>query len=150
MVGSDAHGGSVFFADPDQGRESFADTIDLFRVFGIGVFDLFKFLFVNIVARVHADFLNDTGCDLRRIGREMYIRNDGRSITAFAEFVFYVQQVLCFFLGGSGDADQFGTGFYATNTLFHRGDRIHCIGGGHRLYPNGMTVPQPEITDADG
>jgi hypothetical protein len=50
MIGADPHGRAVFLADLHQWRKPFANAIDLFQVFGIGIFDLLKFFLIDIVA----------------------------------------------------------------------------------------------------
>ena len=89
VVGTNAHGRAVLFTYAYQRRETFTDAFDFFRIFRVGVFDLFEFLFINVVAGVHAHFLYDPCSNLSRIGSEMNIRYDRHmAVTAASQFIF--------------------------------------------------------------
>ena len=96
MVGANAHGRAMLFADLHQRNKAFPDAIDLFLISRIGIFNEFKFFLVGIVARVHPHFLNDAGSDLCGIGREMNIGHQWCMVTTLAQLILDVLQVECF------------------------------------------------------
>src|SRR6185437_10230995 len=100
MIGTDAHRGTVLFTDADQRREPLSDPVYLLVILRVGIFDVFEFLFVDIIAGVDAHFLHDARSDLRGVGREMNVRHQWRIVPAAAKLVADVQQVLRFFFAG--------------------------------------------------
>ena len=149
MIGTDAHSRPVFFANADQRGEAFADAIDLLGVFGIGVFELFKFFLVDVITRIHAHFLDDAGCDLGGIGRKMNVGYKRCVVPALAEFILDVLEIFCLFFGWSSNTYEFGTRLNAANGLLHRCEGIHRIGGGHGLHANRIAVTQPKMPYAN-
>src|SRR5690348_5068523 len=97
MVSADAHGRAVLLADFQQRRKALPDAVNFFKVIGISIFNELKFLFIYIVARVHANFLYNPWCNFSGIGREVNVWNKRRIITPAPKLIFYIKQVLCFF-----------------------------------------------------
>ena len=75
MIGANAHGRSILFANFYQRSKAVADAFDFFCIFRIGIFNLFKLFLINIIAGVHSHFFHNAGGNFRSIWCKMNIGN---------------------------------------------------------------------------
>ena len=137
----------MLFADAHQRHKTFADALNFFRIFGIGIFQLFKFFLVYIVTRIDPYFFHDAGCNFCRIGGEVNIRHQRRMISLPAQSIPDGLQIFGFFFRRGGDAHQLGSRFNAANALSNCCIGIHCIGGGHGLNAHRVMRTQQQIAN---
>ena len=147
MIGPDPHRRAIFFANLHQWREPRADAVDLFLVFGVCIFNKVELFFIDIVPGIDPHLFNNAGRNLGGIWSEMDIRNQRCRIAPAPQFISDIQQIFRLFLTGRRNAHQFRPGFNTADRLLNRRKRIHRIGRGHGLYPDGMMIPQDKITD---
>ncbi len=131
--------------DLHQGSKSLPDPVYLFEVFGIGVFNEFKFLLVNIIPGIHPHLLHYPCGDFGSIGGEMNVRYERRVVALFAQFIFYQPKVLRFFFTWRSDAHQFCPGFDTTDRLLHGAHGVHSVGGGHGLHPYRVVITNQQV-----
>src|SRR5215203_7219251 len=68
MVGTNAHGSSILFANFYQRSEAFTYAFNFLQVFSIAVFEQLKLFLINVIARVHPNFLYNPRCNFSRVG----------------------------------------------------------------------------------
>ena len=135
------------FANAYQRGKALSDAFYFFQVLGVGIFYLFKFFLVYIIAGVYTHFLYNAGGYFGSIGGEMDIGHQRHAVATAVQFVFDGLQVFGFFFAGGGDAHQLGTRLNAADALLHGAQGIHGVGGGHGLHPNGVVVAQQQATN---
>src|SRR6185312_15704890 len=100
MVSAYAHSGAMFFTNGDERDKAFTYSFQLRCVGGIGIFYVFKLFLIGIITRINTHFFYNACSYFGSIGCKMYIGNQRSFIPAFAQFVFYVEQVFGFFNAG--------------------------------------------------
>ena len=91
MIGTNPHSSTIFFTNFHQWCKPFSYSINFFCIFGISIFNLFKFFLVNIITRIHPYLLNNSCCYFCSIRSKMNIGHNGSSVASFAKLIFYVQ-----------------------------------------------------------
>ena len=82
-------------------------------------------------------------------GEKMDIGDEGHVATGGAQFTGNRAEGFGGFFIGSGDADDFATGFREGEGLFDGRGNVLRGGGRHGLYPQGLRTPDGKIADAN-
>ena len=147
MIGANTHSSTIFFTNCYQGGKSLTDAFYFFKVFGVGVINLFKLFLVYIITRVHAHFFNNAGSNFRRVRGKMNISHQRSGIAAFVKFIFYIEQIFCLFFTGGSNTHQLCPRFNTAYRLLNSGNCVEGVGSSHGLYPNRMAITQQQASD---
>ena len=139
MVGADAQGAAEFLAAKDKWRNGLMDTLELGVVGGIGVFEDCELLFVGVVARVDADFLDVFDGLHGGGGKEMDV-GDERDVAEAggSEFLPDGPETAGGLDVGRGDADDLAADLGEGDGLAHGGLDVLRVAGGHGLHAHGI------------
>ena len=147
MIGTDAHGCTFLFAGFYQGQETFPDPLEFLIIGLVGIVMGFKLLPIGIIPGIDAYFFYNSCCHNRRVRGKMNIRYQGSGDALVPKFIFNDSQIFRFPDTGSGEANNLASRCDHAHRLGHNSHRIHGIGSGHRLDPDGITTADPDIAN---
>ena len=131
MVGANAHRSAVFLTDLHERNEPITNALKFQCVVSIRILNHGKLLFINVVAGIDADLLNETGGNLRSIRCVVDVGHQRCCVTTFTKPCPNMLKVLRLAHTRSGNANKLTTSFDHTDRLLNGRLRIHRVGGGH-------------------
>src|SRR5690606_33693383 len=121
-----------------------------FRLVGVfSIVDLFKTLLINIVSRIDANLLNQSGGQFCCIRGEVNICYQRNAVTALMKFFSNAFEVLGFLDTWSGYPNILAASLHHANGLFYRALCVHRIDRCHRLYADRMMCTHRNLADVD-
>ena len=141
VIGSNTHRRSVFFTNFNKRNKTLTNAIQFSQIRFVGINNLFKFLFIGVIARIHTNLLYNASRYFRGIRSEVNICNQRSVIAQLVKLFANVSQILCFIFTGSGNSHQLTTRFNHTNAFSNGCFSIHRICSGHRLHTNRRIAP---------